>query len=123
MSTERAAGQVEGLPGAVRRGNIVTTSGVVSPSALSRAGVPAAQQVDEAVSALIGVLKEVGASPRDVIRVEAFIGSADVMSAWNERFSQEWGQLPPARTTLIVGFARPELLFEVQAMAVTDDDA
>jgi 2-iminobutanoate/2-iminopropanoate deaminase len=122
MSTTRAAGQIEGLPGAVRRGNVVTTSGVVSTSALSRAGVPAAQQVDEAVSALLGVLDEVGASPSDVIRVEAFIGSVDVMPAWNERFGQVWGQLPPARTTLIVGFARPELLFEVQAIAVLDDD-
>ncbi len=120
MTDRRAAGQVPGLPGAVRRGNMVATSGTVAPSALTSAGVPAEQQVDEAIAALIAALAEVGAAPGDVIRVEAYLASADVMATWNEGFDRVWGKKPPARTTLIVGFTRNELLFEVQATAIVE---
>ncbi len=120
MTDRRAAGQVPGLPGAVRRGNIVTTSGTVAPSALVASGIDAEQQVDEAIEALIVALAEVGASSGDVVRIEAYLAAADIMPIWNERFGRVWGERPPARTTVIVRFTRAELLFEVQAIAVLE---
>jgi 2-iminobutanoate/2-iminopropanoate deaminase len=119
----RTQGQVPGLPGAVRAGDIIVTSGIVAPSTLRTTdAIPAERQIGEAVGALKEALEDAGASIHDVVRIEAFIASPEVMGAWNEVFAEIWGETPPARTTLVSGFARDNILFEVQALAIQTEN-
>ncbi|TRW47619.1 RidA family protein [Georgenia yuyongxinii] len=124
----RTAGQVPAIPGAVRAGSLVVTSGVVAPTALARltdpgmAAVPVAQQVTEALETLLSTLAEAGASPADVIKVEAFLRDAKDLAVWDAEFVKVWPRPGPARTTVVLGLAAPTLAIELQATAVVGDD-
>lgn len=118
MDITRTPGQSPMLPGAVRAGSIVYTSGVVAPSALGPDPVPFAQQAADALETLVGYLRDVGASTEHVVKVEAFLASADDFAAWNDAYAKIWPQPGPARTTLISQFAVPGVGIEIQAVAV-----
>ncbi|MGP3533869.1 RidA family protein [Microbacterium sp. RD1] len=121
----RVPGQSPLLPGAVRAGGLVYTSGLVSPSAFDRFGseatttpIPFDVQAREALDVLLDVLEQSGASPATVIRLECFLSDARHFTAWNAAFQRIWPEPGPARTTLIVGFATDAIDIEVQAIAV-----
>lgn len=113
-----APGQSPMMPGAVRAGDLVYTSGIAAASVLIGAETPFAEQAAEAMAALLETLAAVGAAPRHVIKLEAFLNSPDHFAAWNEEFLKVWPDPGPARTTVIVGFALPTMLIELQAVAV-----
>ncbi|CAN5239524.1 hypothetical protein BH09ACT3_BH09ACT3_04570 [soil metagenome] len=115
-----AAGQSPMMPGAVRAGNLVYTSGIAATSVLGGAATPFAEQAAETMTALLDVLSAVGAGPEHVVKLEAFLASADDFAAWNVEFLKVWPEPGPGRTTLIVGFALPTMLIELQAVAVVD---
>lgn len=114
----RTPGQAPMLPGAVRAGNLVYTSGVASASLMTGGSPGFAEQAAEAMAALLQVLADAGATPADVVKLEAFLASPDDFAAWNEVFLQVWPEPGPARTTLISGFAMPSMLIELQAVAI-----
>lgn len=118
MEVVRTPGQSPLLPGAVRAGSLVHTSGIVAPSAFGPDPVPFAQQATEALDTLIGYLDAVGATATDVVKVEAFLASADDFAAWNDAYVRIWPEPGPARTTLISRFAAPGVGIEVQAVAI-----
>jgi 2-iminobutanoate/2-iminopropanoate deaminase len=51
------------------------------------------------------------------LRVEAFLARAADFARWEEAFAATWPAFPPARTTLVAGFALPAVLVELQAIA------
>jgi reactive intermediate/imine deaminase len=71
------------------------------------------------------VLKAGGASFEDVLMVRVFLTSGDDFAAMNEAYAAFMathvpsGQVP-CRTTVIVGLPRPELLVEIDVLAVAD---
>ena len=118
MGLLRTAGQSPLLPGAVRAGTLVYTSGIVAPTALGGTAPPFAEQAMEAMTALLAALAEAGTTPADVVKLEAFLADPADFTAWNEVFVGVWPEPGPARTTLITGFAAPGVLIELQAVAV-----
>jgi 2-iminobutanoate/2-iminopropanoate deaminase len=115
----RVPGQLPLIAGAVSHGGLIVTSGVISPGLLGSGPVPGiAAQLDGAVGALGEVLRQAGSDLAHVMRVEAFLARPEDFPRWNEVFAATWPADPPARTTLITGFALPEVLIELQAIAV-----
>ena len=106
------------MAGAVRHGEIVVTSGIISPDLLGPGPAPGiAAQLDGAVRALDEVLRAAGSDLGHVLRVEAFLARAADFARWDEAFAATWPADPPARTTLVAGFALPAVLVELQAIA------
>ena len=69
------------------------------------------------------VLVAGGASFADVIMLRVYLASRDDFAAMNEAYAsfldaRVAGQVPPARTTVVVGLPREEMLIEVDALAV-----
>jgi 2-iminobutanoate/2-iminopropanoate deaminase len=118
----RTPGQVPALPGAVRAGAFVCTSGVVSPEVLSGADVPFDRQAEGAMRVLLSALADAGAGPEHVVRLEAFLADRGDFAAWNAVFAGVWPVPGPARTTLVSGFAAPGVRIELQAIAIVETD-
>jgi len=113
----RTPGQAPMLPGAVRAGSLVYTSGIVAPEVLTGTTVAFGEQAAGAMAALLGVLADAGARPADVIKLEAFIADPADFGSWNDVFLGVWPEPGPARTTLVSAFAAPGVLIELQAIA------
>lgn len=121
----RVAGQTPALPGAVRAGDLVYTSGIVAPSILEvmAAGGTAtaapvfADQARDALDTLLRILDEAGADASSVLRIECFLDSAARFDEWNTAYASVWPVPGPARTTLVAGFVHPAVVIEIQAVA------
>ena len=93
-----APGQSPMMPGAVRAGNLVYTSGIAPASVLAGEATPFAEQAAETLATLLDALAAVGAGPEHVIKLEAFLASADDFAAWNVEFLKVWPEPGPGRT-------------------------
>ena len=118
MTITRTPGQSPILPGTVSANGFTFTSGLVSASALASAEAVAVDaQIAETLAQLVQVLADAGTTPDRVVRIDAYLASAADLPAWNEGFLGLWPTPGPARTTLVVGFANPAVLFELNAIA------
>lgn len=119
----RAPGQSPMLPGAVRAGDLIVTSGIVSPQVMQAIGAGAAPdldfraEADDALNALLAAISAVGGSAPGVVKLEAFLADPADFAAWNQAFLSVWPEPGPARTTLVSAFAMPGVRIEVQALA------
>ncbi|MCM3925862.1 RidA family protein [Frankia sp. AiPs1] len=119
----RVPGQLPSISGATCHGDLVVTSGVICPDLLRPGLTPATapdvgQQIDGALAALGEVLRAAGSDLRHALRVEAFLAHPPDFPLWDSAFAAAWPADPPARTTLVTGFALPVVLVELQAIAV-----
>lgn len=119
----RTPGQSPMLPGAVRAGDLIVTSGIVSPRVMQAIGAGAAPdldfraEADDALNALLAAISAVGGSAPGVVKLEAFLADPADFAAWNQAFLSVWPEPGPARTTLVSAFAMPGVRIEVQALA------
>ncbi|MFF8513520.1 RidA family protein [Streptomyces sp. NPDC015492] len=117
----RTPGQIPRLPGATRAGDLIFTSGLISPSAAAAAPgeiVPFAQQARETLAEMKRILEEIGASTNDVVRVEAYLARREDFTEWNDQYNAVFPEIGPARITLVTAFASEAYLLEIQATAV-----
>jgi 2-iminobutanoate/2-iminopropanoate deaminase len=63
------------------------------------------------------VLAGAGASRNDIVRCGVFLKDGGHFSAMNEAYIAFFGEHRPARTTVEVKFASPEMLIEIDAIA------
>ena len=117
----RVPGQSAMLPGAVIVNGFVFTSGLISPTALAAlstgADIPAERQIRETLEVLAATLTAAGTDVAHVVKVSAFIATADLFDTWNAALLEVWPEPGPARTTLVAGFPDPEVKFELEAVA------
>lgn len=119
----RTPGQSPILPGAVRAGDLIFTSGILSVSAAAQmadpgaAPVPVADQIREALAALLQVVSDAGGAADTVVKIEAYLARAEDFAEWNRQYLAVWPQPGPARTTLVAGFAGHGIGVEIQAIA------
>ena len=64
------------------------------------------------------ILEEGGASLSDVMKVTIFLAEGADKGAMNEVYSEFFGEDPPARTAVVAGLSSPEILLEIEAVAV-----
>jgi enamine deaminase RidA (YjgF/YER057c/UK114 family) len=68
--------------------------------------------------AIVAILEEASMSLADVVRLNAYVASAQYLSGYMKVRDEFVGDPPPASTLMIVqGFARPEFKVEIEAVA------
>ncbi|OYO02037.1 RidA family protein [Enemella evansiae] len=76
-----------------------------------------AQEVELTLDNVEAILKAGGAGLGDVVKVNAWLGSALHFARFNEIYARRFPQLPPARTTVVVAFGHPDVRVEIDAIA------
>ncbi|MFQ5830930.1 MAG: RidA family protein [Candidatus Methylomirabilia bacterium] len=106
-------------------GELVVVAGQVGMDGAGRvAGADVGSQTKQALENIRAVLGNAGCSIRDVVRLQTFLTRADdiegFMQARREVFPQYFpdGVYPPNTLVVISQLVRPELLVEIEAMAV-----
>jgi reactive intermediate/imine deaminase len=110
------------VPG-TKRGSFVFTAGQV---ALDSEGKLVGQgdvgaQTQQALQNLKAVLAEGGATLDDVMKTTVFLADIKDFSGMNEVYAEFFGDSKPARSTVQAALARPELLVEIEAIALIGD--
>jgi 2-iminobutanoate/2-iminopropanoate deaminase len=68
--------------------------------------------------AIVAILGEASMSLADVVRLNAYVASAEYLGGYMKVRDEFVGKPPPASTLMIVhGFARPEFKVEIEAVA------
>jgi len=113
-----------GYSRAVRAGRHVHVSGTTATDAdgnVVGVGDPAAQ-TRRALVNVEHALREAGASLDDVVRTRLFVADIDEWEAVGEAHREAFGDVRPATSMVEVSrLIAPELLVEVEAVAITDD--
>ena len=110
------------VPG-TKRGSMVFTAGQV---AFGRAGNLVGEgdvkaQTQQVLQNLQTVLEEGGATLADVMKTTVYLADISHFAAMNEVYTEFFGNQKPARTTVEARLALPELLVEIEAIAVIAD--
>jgi reactive intermediate/imine deaminase len=109
---------------ATRRGNIVTTAGVAAIDKDGKivGGNDIVAQTRATLENLRLALEAAGASLADVIKVTVFITDFANYKGFNRAFDECFADNPPARATVRADLVLPELLIEIDAIAVMAND-
>jgi reactive intermediate/imine deaminase len=113
----------EGLPytPGTKRGGFVFVSGQVSwdesGSVVGEGDIAA--QTRQTLGNVLRVLNQAGADLDDVMMVTVFMADISQFDEMNAAYLEVFGENPPARTTVQAGIARPGLLIEIDAIAMT----
>ena len=74
-------------------------------------------QVKQTLENIKEILSAAGSSLSDVVKVTVFLINADDFAKMNEVYKQYFPNDYPARSTLIVGLALPQMLIEMECIA------
>jgi 2-iminobutanoate/2-iminopropanoate deaminase len=107
------------IASAVRFGDLLFLSGraAVEPETLRVVADDFETQARFVLDEIVAVLRDAGSGPQHVLRVECWLADAGDFPAWNRLYAEYFPAPPPARTTLVTGFAVAGLLIEVQVTA------
>jgi 2-iminobutanoate/2-iminopropanoate deaminase len=106
----------------VRAGDLFFVSGQVAtgPDGAVLVGDFEAE-VNSAIDNVEAVLRAGGATLADVVKVGAYLSNAALFAPFNEIYARRIGDVPPARTTVVVGFGHPDVRVELEAIAYLGD--
>jgi 2-iminobutanoate/2-iminopropanoate deaminase len=74
------------------------------------------EQTARALASLKAVLKAAGTSEKNVVKTTVFIKDGAMYKDMNEAYAKFFGKHKPARATLVTGFARDDILVEIDAI-------
>ena len=97
---------------AVRAGDFIFVSGQVS----SEPG-DIAHETRQVLTNLARILESCGASLADVVKCSVFLGDGQDFPAMNDVYAEFFGDLRPARSTVVTAFAIPGIKVEIDAIA------
>ena len=103
---------------AVRAGNYIFVSGsggFVNKDGRELKGIKA--QTRQCLENIKQVLETAGSSLSDVVKVTVFITSADDFAQMNEIYRSYFTKDRPARSTVVTGLVRPDMLIEIECIA------
>lgn len=97
---------------AVRAGDFIFISGQVPPQ-------PGAvgDETRQVLNNLKGILEGCGASLQDVVKCTVFLANGQDFAAMNAVYAEFFGEAKPARSTVVTGFAIPNIKVEIDAIA------
>ena len=75
-------------------------------------------QTRETLEVIKDILEDVGSSLDKVVKVTVFLKNAQDFPKMNEVYRTFFPKDPPARSTLVTGLLFPELLVEIECMAI-----
>jgi len=110
------------VPG-TKRGPFIFTAGQVAfdgqGKVVGKGDVGA--QTRQVLKNLLAVLEEGGAGLADVMKVTVFLADIKLFAEMNKVYAEFFGKHKPARTTVQAPLASPDLLVEIEAVAVIAD--
>lgn len=114
--TETAGGYAR----AVRVGNQIHVSGTTSLDKNGKAvGRDAYEQTREVYRKIIDALSLAGATPRDIVRVTAYITDMSQSDAFLRAHKEVFAEICPAAALIgVASLIKPDLLVEVEAYAI-----
>jgi len=104
---------------ATRWGDLLFLSGraAVDPATFQLRSGDFQAQAQIVMDDVASVLETCGSGLEHVLRVECYLANPGDFAAWNRVFVERFPSAPPARTTLVSGFAVEGMLIEVQVTA------
>ena len=102
-------------------GHVVYTSGQVGIAADGSVPENFAGQFRIAMENLRAVLADAGASFDTVLKTTVFLVDRGHAGEMNALYTESFAEPRPARSTIITELVRPELLFEIEAVASVED--
>lgn len=104
---------------AVRYGDLVFVSGQagLKPGTMQVVSDEVTGQARACLDQLAAILTAAGTDLAHVLHLECYLADASDFAAWNQVYAEYFPADPPARTTLVVGFAVPGMRIEVGAIA------
>ncbi len=103
----------------VRKNSIVTTAGMISTNAEGQVvGSDIETQTRQTLDNLQAALEAAGAGLQDVVKTTVFIKDMADYKGMNQVYNQVFQEHPPARSTVRADLVLPELLIEIEAIAV-----
>jgi 2-iminobutanoate/2-iminopropanoate deaminase len=106
------------LSHATRAGDFVFVSGQVATDADNQVYLgDFTREVESVLDNVETVLAAAGARIDQIVKVGAFLSNATLFAPFNEVYARRFGAAPPARTTVVVDFGRPDVRVEVEAIA------
>ncbi|HOB03652.1 MAG TPA: RidA family protein [Propionibacteriaceae bacterium] len=81
------------------------------------------REVELTLDNVEAILAAGGASWDKVVKVNAFLSSAQLFPRFNEVYAARLGDARPARTTVVVGFGHPDARVEVDCVAFVGEES
>ncbi|MGC8562754.1 MAG: RidA family protein [Thermoplasmata archaeon] len=78
------------------------------------------QQFDNAMEKIKKILETAGASISDIVKISIYLAYNGDLNRMNDLFGRYFPNNPPARTTLVTGFASEGVLVEIDVIAAKD---
>lgn len=75
------------------------------------------EQTTRALASLKAVLKAAGTSEKNVVKTTVFLRDGSLFKDMNEVYAAFFGDHKPARSTVVTGFPRDDVLVEIEAVA------
>jgi len=111
----------KGYSHAIKVGNTIYCSGQVGIGEDGQLAEGFEEQAKQALENLKRALEAAGATIKDVVKTITFVKSMESMSGYREARRSYFGDHYPAATLIqVAGLARPEILIEIEAIAVVD---
>jgi 2-iminobutanoate/2-iminopropanoate deaminase len=121
IKTENAPNPTGPFNQAIRMGNLVWTSGQAGRNRETGKMGDIRDQGRRAIANIEAILKEAGASLADICKVTVFVAPGADINAFNEVYRELMPEPLPARTSAFVGLKNPDMLVEMEAVAVIPD--
>jgi 2-iminobutanoate/2-iminopropanoate deaminase len=104
---------------AVRAGDFIFISGQVpvDPKTGQLINSDIAAETRQTLNNIKSILEGCGASLKDVVRCGVFLLDGKEFAAMNDVYIEFFGEAKPARTTVVAGFAAPNMRVEIDAIA------
>ncbi len=103
---------------AIRIGNLVFTSGQAGRNRETGKMGDIRDQARRCIGNIAAVLEAAGSSLEDVVKVTVFLNNPDDWKGFNEVYIELMPEPLPARSSAIVGVRVPDMLVEMEVIAV-----
>ncbi len=104
---------------AVRAGDFIFVSGQVplNPATQQVVSGDIRQETRQTLDNLKAILEGCGATLADVVKCTVFLAESGDFAGMNEVYAEYFGDSKPARSTVVCGFALPNIKVEMDAIA------
>ena len=128
MASKKQAISTDGAPTptgpfnqAIRMGNLVFTSGQAGRNRETGKMGDIRDQARRCIGNISAILEAAGASLEDVVKVTVFLRNAEDANDFNDEYRKLMPEPLPARSSAYVGLKNPDMLVEMEAIAVIPD--
>ena len=128
MASKKQAISTDGAPTptgpfnqAIRMGNFIFTSGQAGRNRETGKMGDIRDQARRCIGNISAILEAAGASLEDVVKVTVYLRNAEDANDFNDEYRKLMPEPLPARSSAYVGLKNPDMLVEMEAIAVIPD--